>query len=239
MAILKADLHIHTSEDPQDLILYSATELIDMAYSLGYSVLAITNHNRVTYSGYLRDYAKERGIVLIPGVEATIQGRHVLLYNLDLQQVTSRDISKLKGLKRPDNLIIAPHPYYPSLTALRGMLRRHVNLFDAVEWCHFYNKQLNFNRPAIKFAKEHHLPMVGTSDAHQRRQFHTTYSLIEAEPEPETIIQAIKSGRVRIVSNPLPFSLLLKINFRMLWRNQVLKKFRGLGPESVNRRVTS
>ncbi|MBW1946485.1 MAG: PHP domain-containing protein [Deltaproteobacteria bacterium] len=225
MAILKADLHIHTSEDPEDLILYSATELIDMACRLGYSVLAITNHNCVTYSGYLRDYAKERGIVLIPGMEATIQGRHVLLHNMDFQQVKRDKIARLDYLKRPDNLIIAPHPYFPGLVSLRGMLRRHVNLFDAVEYCHFYSERLDFNRPAIKFAKEHDLPMVGSSDAHQRCQFHTTYSLIEAEPEPESVIRAVKSGKVRIVTRPLPLSLLLKIELKMFWRNRILKRF--------------
>jgi len=166
MPLLKTDLHIHTSEDPEDLVLYSSTELIDMAHGLEYSVLAITNHNCVTYSEYLRDYAKERGIVLIPGIEATIQGRHVLLHNLDFKQVKRDKIAHLDYLKRPDNLIIAPHPYFPSPVSLRGMLRQHVNLFDAVEYCHFYTERLDFNRPAIKFAKEHGLPMVGSSDAH-------------------------------------------------------------------------
>ena len=225
MALLKTDLHIHTSEDPEDLILYSATDLIDMAHRLGYSVLAITNHNCVTYSEYLRDYARERGIVLIPGMEATIQGRHILLHNLDFKQVKRDKIANLEYLKRPDNLIVAPHPYFPSPVALRGMLRRHVNLFDAVEHCHCYTERLDFNRPAIKFAKEHNLPMIGTSDAHQRCQFHTTYSLIEAEPDPESVIQAVKSGKVRIVTRPLPLFLILKINLKMFWRNKILKRF--------------
>ena len=225
MTLLKTDLHIHTSEDPEDLILYSATELIDTAHRLEYSVLAITNHNSVTYNEYLRDYARERGIVLIPGMEATIQGRHVLLHNLDFKQVKRDKIANLEYLKRPDNLIVAPHPYFPSPVALREMLKRHVNLFDAVEHCHCYTKRLDFNRPAIKFAKEHNLPMIGTSDAHQRCQFHTTYSLIEAELDPESIIQAVKSGKVRIITRPLPLFLLLKINLKMLWRNKILKRF--------------
>ena len=67
--------------------------------------------------------------------------------------------------------------------------------------------------------------MIGTSDAHQRCQFHTTYSLIEAEPDPESIIQAVKSGKVQIVTRPLPLFLLLKINLKMLWRNKILKRF--------------
>ncbi|MCK4426714.1 MAG: PHP domain-containing protein, partial [Deltaproteobacteria bacterium] len=157
--------------------------------------------------------------------EATIQGRHVLLHNLDFKQVKRDKIANLEYLKRSDNLIVAPHPYFPSPVALRGMLRRHVNLFDAVEHCHCYTKRLDFNRPAIKFAKEHNLPMIGTSDAHQRCQFHTTYSLIEAEPDPESIIQAVKSGKVRIVTRPLPLFLLLKINLKMFWRNKILKRF--------------
>jgi predicted metal-dependent phosphoesterase TrpH len=225
MTPLKADLHIHTSEDPEDLVLYSATELIDRACGLGYSVLAITNHNRVTYSKYLNDYAKERGIILIPGTEATIQGRHILLYKMDFNHVDLNKIANLKHLKRPDNLIIAPHPYFPSFVALRGMLKLHVNLFDAVEYCHCYTRILDFNRPAQKFAKKHHLPLVGTSDAHQRCQFHRTYSLIESEPEIESVINAIKAGRVRIISRPLPLSLVLKINLKMFWRNTIIKRF--------------
>ncbi|MGC9022244.1 MAG: PHP-associated domain-containing protein, partial [Dissulfurimicrobium sp.] len=202
MPLLKADLHIHTSEDPQDVVFYSAVELIDMAHGLGYSVLSITNHDHLTYSGYLRDYAKERGIVLIPGMEATIEGRHVLLYNLDFASVDRGSLRGLRGLKTPQGLVIAPHPYYPSPKALRGLLRPNITLFDAIEFCHFYTEHLSFNRAAQRIAEECRLPMVGTSDAHQRSQFHTTYSLIDAEPDPESIVEAVKSGRVRVVTRP-------------------------------------
>jgi hypothetical protein len=230
MPMLKADFHIHTSEDRQDLVFYSAIELIDMAYSLSYSVLSITNHDSVTYSRYLSDYAKERGILLIPGMEATIEGRHVLLYNLDFASVDRSSLSNLKRLKTAQSLVIAPHPYYPSLRALRGLLRPNISLFDAIEFCHFYTEHLDFNRSAQRISNEFELPMIGTSDAHQRRQFHTTYSLIDAEPHLESVIQSIKSGKVEIVTGPLPLSFLLKVNMRMLWRNQVIKK---LGPTAL------
>jgi predicted metal-dependent phosphoesterase TrpH len=224
MPLLKADLHIHTSEDPEDLVLYSATELVDMACGLGYSVLSITNHNRLTWSGYLRDYARERDIVLIPGMEATVQRRHVLLYNVDVQEVDRRSISRLRSLKGPQSLIMAPHPYFPSPVALRGLLGSNLDVFDAIELCHFYSRHVDFNRAAKDLAERHAIPMVGTSDAHQRRQFHTTYSLIDAEPDPEAVIQAIKAGRVRTVSRPLPLSLLVKIQLRMTWRNEILHR---------------
>ena len=227
--MLKADFHIHTAEDAHDLVFYSAIELIDMAQSLGYSVLSITNHDGVTYNRYLSDYAKERGILLIPGMEATIEGRHVLLYNLDFASVDRSSLAALKRLKTAQSLVIAPHPYYPSLRALRGLLRRNIAMFDAIEFCHFYTERLDFNRFAQKISNEFGLPMVGTSDAHQRRQFHTTYSLIDAEPHLESVIQSIKSGMVEVVTGPLPLAFLLKVNMRMLWRNQIIRKFRANG----------
>lgn len=224
MKSLKSDLHIHTSEDPEDLVRYSAIELIDRAHSLGYQVLSITNHNHLTYSNYLRDYALERGIVLIPGMEATIQGKHVLLYNIDFANVDRSSIAGLKALKRPDSLVIAPHPYFPSPVALGNRLDRHADLFDAIEHCHLYTKRIDFNARARKLAIKRDIPIVGTSDAHQRSQFHTTYSLIRAEAHPVAVIQAIKNGYVEVVSRPLDFNHAVCINLKMIWRNAVLKR---------------
>ncbi|MDA8163271.1 MAG: hypothetical protein M0022_10295 [Desulfobacteraceae bacterium] len=224
MALLKADLHIHTAEDPEDLVFYRATELIDMANTYGYSVLSITNHNCVTYSEYLRDYARERGIVLIPGMEATIEGRHVLLYNMDFPSLDRRSLPGLAKIKTDQGLVMAPHPYYPSPLALRGLLRSNISLFDAIEFCHFYTGHVNFNQFAQRLSRLSGLPMVGTSDAHQRCQFHTTYSIIDAEPDLPSVIQAIKLGKVEVVTRPLPLPFLMKVNFRMFWRNKVVKK---------------
>ncbi|GAI08342.1 unnamed protein product, partial [marine sediment metagenome] len=69
---LKADLHLHTSEDPEDKVRYSARQLIDYASQKGFDVLAITNHNFYTYNDYLRDYAASKGILLIPGIELSV-----------------------------------------------------------------------------------------------------------------------------------------------------------------------
>jgi len=227
MTPLKADLHIHTAEDPEDLIFYSATELIDRAASLGYQVLSITNHNSSVYSSYLGSYAAERGIVLIPGMEATIEGRHVLLYNMDFPQVDRGSIQGLRSLKRPDTLVMAPHPFFPSMVALGRRFLENMEIFDAVELCHLYTKYFDFNAKAQRLAETRGLPIVGTSDAHQRAQFHTTYSLIEAEPHPEAIIEAVKQGRVSVVTRPLTLPRVLAITGKMAWRNEILQRIQG------------
>ena len=64
---LKADLHLHTAEDPNDRVSYTAKELISKAADEGFEVLAITNHQCLTFNQRLSAYARERGILLIPG----------------------------------------------------------------------------------------------------------------------------------------------------------------------------
>ena len=83
--MLKIDLHTHCNEDPVDRwIKHSAKELIDHAASLNFNVISITCHNKVVYSKGLNEYAKEKDILLIPGAERDIEGRHVLLYNFSV-----------------------------------------------------------------------------------------------------------------------------------------------------------
>ncbi|MBW2019363.1 MAG: PHP domain-containing protein [Deltaproteobacteria bacterium] len=215
MTPLKVDLHIHTKEDEKDRIRYSAYDLIDAAYSRNFDALAITNHDVLTYSPELKSYAADRGIVLIPGVEACIEGKHVLLINMPYEEGCFHSLREVFEQKAANNLVIAPHPYFPGSTSLHGELEANAHLFDAVEYCHFYNHFVNFNKKAVRFAHNHHLPIVGNSDAHVLEQFGLTYSLILAEKDCNAIIEAIKDGRVKLVSRPLSLAQLLVIFIRV------------------------
>ena len=112
---LRADLHLHTGDDPRDYVTHSNKEMIDRAAHLGFEVLAITNHDFMSHREDLADYAASRGILLIPGVEATIENRHVLLYNFDYWAAPPQTFDDLYRLRSdyPDLLAIAPHPFFP------------------------------------------------------------------------------------------------------------------------------
>src|SRR5688572_21134274 len=113
--MLKLDLHTHTADDPVDHIPHSSRQLIDRAAELGYDGLAITLHDRRLDPAALAPYAAERGILLIPGIERTIEGRHVLLLNFSgaAEDVRSfADLARLKAKER--GLVIAPHPFFPT-----------------------------------------------------------------------------------------------------------------------------
>jgi predicted metal-dependent phosphoesterase TrpH len=105
-------------------------------------------------------------------------------------------------------LIVAPHPYFPGTYSLNGLLLKHRNLFDALEYCHFYSPRINFNQKAIEVCQSHGFPLIGNSDAHFLSQFGTTYSLIHAEKNLESIFKAIREHRVEVVTRPLtPFEM--------------------------------
>lgn len=199
---VKADLHLHTSE-AESFIRYDARGLIDRAARAGFRVLSITNHDTATFSESLSDYARERDIVLIRGAEATIEGRHVLLYNFDVELSAIRTFDCLRRFKGPDWLVVAPHPFFPASVSLGRRLLREIDIFDAIEFSHFYSRAVDFNGKAVSLARDVGLPLVGTSDSHVARQLGTTYSLVPGESTVDGVLTAIRKGLVRIVSRPL------------------------------------
>ncbi len=98
--MIKVDFHTHTADDPVDAIPYSTPQLIDRAAAFGYGAVAITLHERQLDVTALKSYAADRGVVLIPGVERTIEGKHVLLINFRRgadEVKTFADLARLKA----------------------------------------------------------------------------------------------------------------------------------------------
>ncbi len=223
---LKSDLHLHTAEDPLDRIKYSSKELISKAADEGFDVISITNHHQMTFNQDLFSYAHERGVLLIPGVELTIRRRHVLVLNPPPFKACS-DFPSLSRLRRPETLIIAPHPYFPGTYSLNGYLLRYLHLFDALEYCHFYSPRINFNQRAVEVSRSFGFPLVGNSDAHFLSQLGTTYSFIYAEKNLEAIFEAIRQNRIKVATRPLKALEMGSIAnrfLRMKIRAQIIKR---------------
>jgi predicted metal-dependent phosphoesterase TrpH len=202
--VLKVELHSHSADDPLDRIPYTTFQLIDRASLLGYDALAVTLHDRRLDPGPFCDYASSRGVTLIPGIERTIEGRHVLLLNFSrsAEDVESfADLGRLRARER--GLVIAPHPFFPGSPCLGRLLDVHADLFDAVEYNAMFTASVNFNTRAVEWARAHRKPVVGNGDVHRLRQLGRTYSLVEANASPESICEAVRAGRVRVHAEPL------------------------------------
>jgi predicted metal-dependent phosphoesterase TrpH len=208
--MLKVELHTHTADDPEDYIPYTTQELVDRAARLEYDALAITLHSRqLDLTPELSEYARVRGITLIPGVEVSIEGRHVLLINFPPEAGAERvqtfdEIAALRARVGGTGwLVVAPHPFYPASSCLNHHLEAHADLFDAVEISAFHTRWVDFNRRARAWARAHGKPLVGNCDVHRLNFLGPTYSLVDAPCEPTAICDAIRAGRVEVRSTPL------------------------------------
>jgi predicted metal-dependent phosphoesterase TrpH len=218
---LKVDLHTHSADDPKETIQYTSLELVDRAHDLGFDALSITNHEALSYSDYLRDYARERGLVLIPGTELNIRGKHVLVVNAHNDILKARTFDDIRRLRSPENMIVAPHPYFPDFSSLLWHVGRNIDVFDALEFSWFFHSRINFNMFAVRTAARHRLPLVCTSDCHELSRLGVAYSLVEAEKDAGAIVEAIKAGRVEIAANPLKLVDFGKHGVRHIFDNTV------------------
>jgi predicted metal-dependent phosphoesterase TrpH len=210
--VLKIELHAHSADDPVDAIPHSTAQLIDRAAALGYQALAVTLHDRQLDVRLFESFAAERGVTLIPGIERTIQGKHVLLLNFSRASEDVRTFDDLAALKRREaGLVIAPHPFYPGSTCLRGLMNRHADLFDAVEYNAMFTSSLNFNDAAVRWAAARGKPMTGTGDIHRLRQLGTTFSYVDAEPDADAICAAIRAGDVEVKATPRSWASAISI----------------------------
>jgi hypothetical protein len=217
--MLKIELHTHTDADPADRISHSTRQLVDRAADLGYGALAVTLHNRYFDPAADAGYARERGIVLLRGIEQTISRRHILLINFPPACADVRTFDDIARLRQrfPDGLVVAPHPFYPIRSALGRALVDRPALFDAVEINAMYTRAVDFNRRAASWARAHGKPLVGNTDLHLLEQMGTTWSLVDAEPHPDAICAAIRAGRVEVKTAPLSTVRAGALFTRMCW----------------------
>ncbi|MBN2142526.1 PHP domain-containing protein [Candidatus Woesearchaeota archaeon] len=196
---IKADFHLHSHEDPEDahMISYSARDLVDALAEQGFSAFSLTLHDHMLdddeMSG-LESYAKERGLISIPGIEKTIEGSHVLIYNMKKEDAESIStfpdlesmIGRYKESEKASSLfVVAAHPFFPFFKYAIGKdYDKWRHLFDGLEYSSLYpsmpfNKDLlNFNLRAAWEAKMHKKVMIGGTDCHMLDQLGKTYTWV-------------------------------------------------------------
>ncbi len=202
--MIKADFHIHTNEDPKHpWIKYDSKKLIDVASERGYGAVSITNHDSIYFNKGLEKYAKTKGIILFPGIEKTVRRCHVLIINADKDAHKIKDFKDLYEYKKKKNvLIIAAHPSYGRSSIGRKCLKLR-GLFDALEHSFYYTKIINPNNATMKWAKKLRVPVFADSDCHTIRFFDRNYTLINSKKNKNSIINAVKKGKIKIITAPI------------------------------------
>ncbi len=205
----KGDFHLHTAEDRRDRVGHSAVALVERAVALGYQTLAITLHDYAPRLQEARARAENLGLLLIPGIELTIEDRHVLALGIEGPEAESiQTIQALRAARKRLGdrlLVIAPHPFYIFGHSMGRRFHEWVDCFDAVEVTRLQTRWIGRNGPAAVAAHQHGLPVVANSDTHHLRHFGRHYTKIESDSplSREAVFEGIRAGRVTAVCPPL------------------------------------
>lgn len=226
----KVQFHAHTKSDPEDCLFHSDKALIDRAKSHNYDVLAITCHNKIAHTQELEAYAAEKGILLLPGMEKTVEKNHVVIVNAKKEAEKINTFDELRAYKvaNPDSLIFAAHPYHPfplGLLSLGPNLDKNIDLFDAIEFSSFYTHKFDFNKKAVAAAKKHNKPLLGTADNHVLEFLNHTYSYVYADNKSsDAIFNSIREGKIEIVTKPMYLLRIAAMTTRLIFL-EYSKKF--------------
>jgi len=203
---IKIDLHIHTLDDPKDVIDYSAHQLLERAKQLGFGVLAITLHDAVFDRADVFADAAAMGILLVPAAEMRIEGADMILLNVTAAEIsrlkTFDDVRRLRAHRGLSMFTIAPHPFYVLGGSIGERLIKEIDCFDGIELCHFHKGLFDLNRRATKVAAQFNKPLIATSDAHQLHAFgrHYTSVLRPSELTVESVFAALRNGPRQVTS---------------------------------------
>jgi hypothetical protein len=192
--MIRIDLHVHTVYSGDSMI--SPKTLVEqLNANSSVRAVAITDHDTIEGYRQVKKLAKSyEEVIIIPGVEvSTFEGHINVLGVEEKPPYPLRAEDLIDFAKERAAVLIIPHPY--RICGL-GELAKKLDV-DAVEVLNYRASRVE-NKLAEKLAKEMGLPGVAGTDAHRPNQLFKVYTEIDAIPDLEFILKAIRNGLVRV-----------------------------------------
>jgi predicted metal-dependent phosphoesterase TrpH len=196
---LKIDLHIHTCYSRDSSI--TLKEVIAYSKKRGLDGVAITDHNTIKGAHKL----KTRDIIVVPGIEVSTLNGHLLGLNVKTSIPAKLNIEEtILRIHDAGGIAVAPHPsaFYKSPPS------RKINSYDAVEVINASSIPFQlFTSLNRRFAARLGLPQTGGSDSHYAPEIGVAYTVVEADPDVDEIVGAIKKGNTVPEGNGIPWRI--------------------------------
>lgn len=191
----RIDPHLHTRFSGDAII--SPKLIVEQLYAHPFiKAVAITDHN--TMQGYIevRKLASSyQDITVIPGVEVSTHHGDIIILGVEEKPSHASTVWEVVDFaKARAGVIIIPHPY--RINGIGDLAEKMPA--DAIEVIN-PTATLRENKMAQELAKMKHLPGIAGSDAHAPTHMFTAYTEVNADPDIDEILRAIKKGQVKPV----------------------------------------
>ena len=194
--MIRIDLHVHTLYSGDSNI--SPKMLIEqLNINPTVKAVAITDHDTIEGYKHVKRLAEAyEGLLVIPGVEVSTFEGHINVLGVEEMPKYPLSAEELIDFARERQaVVVIPHPY-----RVCGLGDNAKKLdADAIETLNYRASKAE-NKLAEKLAKELNLPGVAGTDAHRPNQLFKVYTEVDADPDINSILNAIRNGAVRIGS---------------------------------------
>jgi predicted metal-dependent phosphoesterase TrpH len=213
--MLTCDLHIHTnySRDGES----SIEDIIRRAEIVGLDAIAITDHD--TIEGARAALKIPTSVLIIPGIEISTKQGHLIALGTLTEFPKGLDVLETIAIAHEKGaLLILPHPFHMMRHGVGLHFRSALSSVDAIE---VFNSRYivgSANRRAAKFAKKLGKPCVGGSDAHNARYVGYGKTLVNAEPNITSILEAIRGGDSVATGRKTPLRTYTRQSLRNTWK---------------------
>ena len=216
----KMDSHIHSEYSPDSKS--KLKDIFSVAKMRDLDIIAISDHNTVEGSKEARKLTKDDDLLVIPSIEISAAEGHILGFGCE--EHVERDLpaeETIDLIHDQGALAIIPHPYCFYRHGLLCKADYKKLKIDAIE-----TKNARFiagycNNKAKILSKKEDLPGLGASDAHYYKFVGDCYSKIDCEKDIDSVLKAIKKGKVEALGKGTSNIKLSKY----LMDYKVLKKF--------------
>lgn len=208
---MKCDLHCHTSYSHDSTA--RPEEMVEAALRKGINCLAICDHGETKGARKAAEYAKDKPILIIPGIE--IKSKQGDILGLNIKEIIPNKLpasETIERIRELGGLAAIPHPFGWSCSFkgdLENIIPERDNLGEtdssqaplgtlAIE---VLNASIfgRGNKKALAFSKNHRLPKTVGSDAHFPNFIGRVYLEIPGDNfSVEEVLDRIKKGAVTV-----------------------------------------
>ncbi len=200
---LKAQLHMHTTESKGTRIKVHSNirpkTAIDILKKKNIQVVAITDHDNTRAYPKIKNYAERNGIILINGIEITTRDGEII--GLNVEPGIEKELNKKMSVHEAKDVILdhngevlIPHPFSAMGNGIGRKIKEVKGIVEIFNPGNIFGFEDKFARIVAEKLK---LPIIANSDAHYTKMIDRGITVVDSEPDIDSIFRSIKKRKVR------------------------------------------